>query len=278
MSRRGATSAALVLAVLGGGTRCTPPTAPVEVAIPASGGVTQVVESARASGARVPARDFMLDGRSDENASAQAVGYVVFPLDSRADTARQEPFCRAFLASLPPVEALEPVVPPALLMTTYWPLRGVTKAEALAHSTGAAAPDGQDSTGGCAWLVAHYDFAVGHALASAVGRVGVAGPVLVAWQATVEEDRAPAASGAASAARDLLVLDLSDFADEDLPRALKVWRSAVARSPSARGSSIDVALARERFRNLLQRYGEQVVQLVSAIVPNATAAQTPANR
>ncbi len=58
-----------------------------------------------------------------------------------------------------------------------------------------------------------------------------------------------------------LVLDLSDFATEDIPRAFAIWKSRITRDPSVWNEGFQLALAVEAFRSLIQKYGEDIVSV-----------------
>ena len=59
------------------------------------------------------------------------------------------------------------------------------------------------------------------------------------------------------------MLDLSDFSTEDFDRAFGIWEERIVRDPSVWNNGFRVILAREAFRNFVQRYGETIVQVVS---------------
>jgi hypothetical protein len=75
--------------------------------------------------------------------------------------------------------------------------------------------------------------------------------VLTAWTKPFEENDSEA-----------LVLDLSDFSNEDLDRAFAIWRERITTNPEAWQDGLNLVVFREAFRNLLQTYGQQILGII----------------
>ena len=58
------------------------------------------------------------------------------------------------------------------------------------------------------------------------------------------------------------MLDLSDFADEDLERAFGIWKDRIVMDPTVWRKGFNVVLCREALRNLLQKYGDTVLAVI----------------
>ena len=56
-----------------------------------------------------------------------------------------------------------------------------------------------------------------------------------------------------------LVLDLSDFSEDDLDRAFGIWKDRISRDPQAWKNGFNLLLIREAFRNFINKYGDQVI-------------------
>lgn len=185
--------------------------------------------------ANIPARDVLLRGQAAPSGFG-AYGYVLFTVRPSPNTqARFRAVCEAYQGSFESVEEF-PGVSPSQLMVTFWPLRSKPQAS-------------ED----CSAWVAGYDFARAAPIAQVISRLGVPGPVLVAWQ----EPFGPKSSG-----KDALVLDMSDFSDEDVGRAFLIWKNQLSRDPSVWEDGFEIALVREMFRSFLNTYGEQIVAIV----------------
>lgn len=105
----------------------------------------------------------------------------------------------------------------------------------------------------CGALVEHYDYATANEIASEVKKLSATGPVLVAWSKPYGRD---------AGTSDALVLDLSDFSDDDLDRAMGIWKDRIVRDPSVWNKGFNSTKAKEAFRNLLQRYGDQILTII----------------
>jgi hypothetical protein len=133
-------------------------------------------------------------------------------------------------------------------MATFWPLR-------VAESTTV-------DSWPCPKLLDNYDYRRAAEIATVIHKQAASGPLLAAWKKPFEE------SGSSEA----LVLDLSDFADEDLDRAFGIWRDRITRDPAFWRDGFNIVLCREALRSLLQKYGNTILAVInptkSATAPN----------
>ncbi len=143
--------------------------------------------------------------------------------------------CNAFTATLEPSASYKDY-PSARLMPTYWLLT--------------ANPVGKT----CDKLVGGYDYARAKPLLSRLGKLASPGPVLAAWDTSPETNTSP---------QHQLILDLSNFSDDDMERAFGIWIEQLARDPTLWQHGFDVVRIRESFRNLIEKYGGQIVEVVN---------------
>ena len=85
--------------------------------------------------------------------------------------------------------------------------------------------------------------------------VSSSGPILVAWQ----EPFPRGVNGA-----DTLVLDMSDFSENDVDRAFGIWMERIVQDPSVWNDGFKLVLAREAFRNFIQKYGESIMEVIKS--------------
>ena len=184
---------------------------------------------------RKPVRGFLYRGEHPQ-AGLGAYGYLVFT--AKPDAGRQTRYqrtCDSFMRSFPSIDEYRGK-DPASLMITYWLLDQRIP---------------EDSE--CARLVEDFDYATSNEIASEIKKLSSPGPILVAWQT-------PFDSGAAKS--DALVLDLSDFSEDDLDRAIGIWKERVVKDPSVWNKGFNLVKTKEAFRNLLQRYGDQILSII----------------
>jgi hypothetical protein len=188
----------------------------------------------------LPTRDFL----SHDDQPSKAFGAAAFVLFTTrpvavASNRRYEATCQAYMATLEPDASYAMSYPyklnPSGLMPTYWFLTSMP-----AHQT-------------CNQLVARYDYARAKPLISLIGKTGAAGPILVAWDKTPDSAPAP---------RYQIVLDLSNFSDDDIQRAFQIWIQQFARDPSLWQHGFDIVRLKEGFRNLIKTYGEQIMKVI----------------
>ncbi len=182
----------------------------------------------------VPTRGFLAQGAAP-NAAYGAVGFVLFTSKpSDPSKARYVAACEAYMARLEPNAAYS-AYNPSHVMPTYWPLTTMPIPQT------------------CDQLIDRYDYARATPLLSLVGRLASTGPVLAAWDTSPESRDAP---------KHQITLDLSNFSDEDMERAFGIWMQQLARDPSLWQQGFDAVRIKESFRNLIERYGEEIVQVV----------------
>jgi hypothetical protein len=131
-------------------------------------------------------------------------------------------------------------VNPHELMVTFWPLQNQSDVNAAPHAS-------------CKQWVPKYGYVMAAQIASSLEKPGVHGPILAAW-ATPWQPGVPG--------KNALVLDMSDFHDADFDRAFGIWKDRIARNPSDWNLSFSLVVIREKLRNLIQTYGEQIVAVI----------------
>jgi hypothetical protein len=125
-------------------------------------------------------------------------------------------------------------------MVTFWPLRGSSTSDE---------PD-------CQRLIANYDHGFAARIAASVRKQGVRGPLLVAWPQPYGEADSQA-----------LVLDMSNFADADLGRAILKWKDRIAMDPAIWQSGWKAVVVKEEIRNVIEKIGPDVVTVVGTFLP-----------
>jgi hypothetical protein len=165
-----------------------------------------------------------------------AYGYLLFNAQpSQADIVRYMLVCDSFRRDLVETWGKSPEER-RKQMATFWPLE-TQRVIGVDYS--------------CQTLIEKYDYRRAAEIATAVGKQGSRGPVLTAWTKPFEENDSEA-----------LVLDLSDFSNEDLDRAFAIWRERITTNPEAWQDRLNLVVFREAFRNLLQTYGEQILGII----------------
>jgi len=191
-----------------------------------------------ASPLRVPVRGYLYSDEA-EPAGFGAYGYLLFTAQpSGNDLPRYQHVCEAFQRDLVEAWGNAPEDRTSQ-MATFWPLQ-------IPQAT---APKFFD----CQNLVKNYDYRRASGIATAIKKQGARGPILTASAKPIAEANS---SGA-------LVLDLSDFADEDLDRAFAIWRERISTDPAAWRDGFNLVVCREAFRNFLQKYGDTVLAIVN---------------
>jgi hypothetical protein len=184
----------------------------------------------------IPTRDY-LTHNATPSAAYGAFGYVLFtnePIDEAAKR-RYLAACSAFIATMEPTASYNNY-DSARLMPTYWLLTATP-----VHQT-------------CDKLVGGYDYARAKPLLSLVGKLASTGPVLAAWDTSPEQNTSP---------KHQLILDLSNFSDDDMERAFGIWIQQFAKDPSLWQHGFDAVRIRESFRSLIQKYGGQIMEVVN---------------
>lgn len=189
--------------------------------------------------APVPARDVLLSGQAAPQGYG-AYGYVIFterPSDKNLD--RYLAMGNAYLRHLEPV-ARYGSPPASWIMPTFW----------------LAGKDFNPYRKGSRIWIDQYDYARAKAIASSVNALSSQGPLLVAWNQPFEDT---------AAGEKALVLDLSGFSNEDLDRGLRIWKDKITQDPKLWKDGLNLLIAREAFRNFLERYGDKVINAVEKV-------------
>ena len=191
------------------------------------------------TGPRVASRGYLTPGEEPSSESG-AYAFVLFTSKPNHETqARYALICEAYQAALPTSQDLNTErVDLQSQVITYWPL----------HS---GAPL-HDASPNCAQLVSEYDYARAALLASQLSKQGSSGPLLVAWRAP-KPGTVPA---------DALVLDLSNFDDEDLGAAFAIWRGRVTQDPSIWNKGFRLLKVRVALHSFIQKYGATILAVV----------------
>ncbi len=199
------------------------------------------VEHSEAASPPTPARDVLF---SNEEAPSGfgAYGYLIFtkrPSDDNFD--RYIAVCNEFLRNLEPVSDYPSSSWPSI-MPTYW----------LAQNQGQIDKDDPD----CQQWIEFYDYSRAKSIASATKVLSLEGPILVAWSQPFEKTRNDETA---------LVLDLSDFSNDDLDRAFGIWMDRITRDPKVWNDGFNLVLAKESFRSFLEKYGDHIIRAVKTV-------------
>lgn len=185
-------------------------------------------------------RDFLVRDE-DPVEGLGGYGYLVFTERPGPDGgSRHLAACEAFKATLEPAGSLPDEVALSQRMVTFWLLDG---------SLGAS----EAQRASCPELVEAYDYATADVMAGSVGEAGARGPLLLAWTAPFDP-----AGGMGEA----LVFDLSLFSDQDVRRALRIWKEQVSRKPEHWENGFRLVKFRETCRSLLERYGDSILAIL----------------
>lgn len=188
-----------------------------------------------------PVRDVLFSGQEAPSGFG-AYGYLILtkrPTDD--DFSRYINVCAAFNRNLEPVSDYPPSFWPKI-MPTYW----------LAENR-----EGIDNRHpDCQRWVEFYDYSRAKIIASTAKVLSSKGPILVAWSQPFEK---------AGNDETALVLDLSDFSDNDLDRAFGIWMERITRNPEIWNAGFNVVLVKEAFRNFLEKYGDDIIKAVKTV-------------
>ena len=185
----------------------------------------------------VPVRDCVYQGEPPRQGLG-AYGYLVFTAQPAKEALpRYLKVCESYQRSLRQASEYSGHEL-GTLMVTFWPL--------ARRTTGTACPSD------CTRLIEDYDYATSSEIATIVKKQSASGPVLVAWNKPFDSPQT----------NEGLMLDLSNFADEDLDRAFGIWRDRIVRDPAVWNSGFQLVKAREAFRSLIQKYGATIVSAV----------------
>lgn len=188
-----------------------------------------------------PVRDVLLSKETPQ-VGYGAYGYLVFTKrPSQNEMQRYLEVCEAFVRNLEPVSEYSHIASTSL-MPTYWLAVGDnTLNKRRPH---------------CRVWVDSYDYPRAKGIASTVSALNSKGPLLVAWNKPFEN---------VSQGEKALILDLSDFSDEDLDRAFGLWMDRITRDPAVWQAGFNLVIAKEAFRNFLEKYGDNIVRAISTV-------------
>jgi len=187
---------------------------------------------------RLTARACLYSDQEPSQGTAPAAYVVLTSRPAPAQEKRSVAVCESYQRNLEPLAAFRDAATSEVVVT-YW-LLGMKK--------------GTPCPRNCENLVGRYDYVRASRIAARVERPGVSGPLLVAFAPP------PTAGGSG----DSLVLDLSDFSDEDLDRAFGIWKDRISRDPSVWKSGFQIVLIREACRNFVEKYGKDILIVVKA--------------
>jgi hypothetical protein len=189
------------------------------------------------SGGPAPVRGYLYAGEK-ELPGFGAYGYLLFNAKpSGGDAPRYQHVCEAFQRDLSEAWGNTPKERTSQ-MATFWPLN-------VPRSTAAKQLD-------CQSIVKNYDYRRASGIVSVIRKQSARGPILAAWPKPFPEANSSP----------VLVLDLSDFADEDLDRAFGIWRDRIVGDPAVWRKGFNLVLCREAFRNFFQKYGDTILAIV----------------
>lgn len=186
-----------------------------------------------------PARDVLLSG-DKPSPGYGAYSYLLFT--ERPDSKNLDRYLavqEAFVRHLEHVDKYSSTAA-SWIMPTYW----------LAEK--GFDPNELDAK---AWID-NYDYARAKIIAASVNALSSKGPLLVAWSKPFEE--APAGEKA-------LVLDLADFSNEDLDRALRIWKDRITRDPKVWRDGLSLIVAKEAFRNFIEQKGDKILKAIEKV-------------
>ena len=190
------------------------------------------------SSSAVPVRAYLFVGEPTPQGYG-AYGFLIFNArPSETDVKRYELICEKFREKLEQAWG-QTVEERSNQMATFWPLQ-------IPRSSGV-------EFWPCQKLIETYDYRRAAEIATVIHKQAVSGPILAAWARPFED----------SASSQALVLDLSDFADEDLDRAFGIWRDRITRDPAVWRDGFIVVLCREALRSLLQKYGDGILAVIN---------------
>jgi hypothetical protein len=181
-----------------------------------------------------------LDTSKDVPRGYGAYGYLVFTSDPRSTAKeRYAAVCSAFVGHLVASHA-KSARERASEMITFWPVQRGFVAEN---------PD-------CKEVIDYYDTWYAARIAASVGKQGARGPLLVAWPKPYGEARSEA-----------LVLDMSSFSNDDLSRAIQIWKDRIAMDPALWQSGWKTVQIKEELRNGIENVLPNIVTVVAVFFP-----------
>jgi hypothetical protein len=184
---------------------------------------------------RVATRAYLYAGQPTPTGYG-AYAYLIFNADpEKIDHERCMAVCEAFNGYLALTTESRSVPERRSQMVTFWPLTGSFTGE----------PD-------CHRLVANYDRNFAAQIAASVSKQGARGPLLVAWTQPYGERDSKA-----------LVLDMSNFANVDLGRAIQKWEDQIALEPTHWQQGWKAVVVREEIRNAIENSAPVIVNVIA---------------
>ncbi|MCK5343957.1 MAG: hypothetical protein KAR20_11165, partial [Candidatus Heimdallarchaeota archaeon] len=159
----------------------------------------------------------------------------------QGDLDRYLAVCSAYISYLEPVSSYPPDGS-SLIMPTYW----------LADNSGNI----NKQIPNCPQWIEYYDYSRAKTIAGAIKVLSSEGPVLVAWSQPFEK---------VGNNETALILDLSDFSNDDMDRAFGIWMDRITRDPKIWHNGFNSVLVKEAFRNFLEKYGDHIIKSVETI-------------
>lgn len=189
------------------------------------------------SSPRIAVRDFLGSHQSPKTGYG-AYGYVL--LTRRPDSlnyGRYRQICQSFINGFVSVNEF-PSYDQRALMVTYWPIDSIYKPRAQSLH--------------CDSLLAHYDYARAATILAGVQKQGADGPFLVAFTTSYRSGMPVS---------EALVLDMTNFAGEDIDRAYGIWKDRITRDPQEWNDGFSLVKFVNEFRSLINKYGEQILAI-----------------
>lgn len=200
-----------------------------------AGCASSYMEMESSSYLRVPVRDYLASNQNPKRGYG-AYGYLLFAnRPSTSEYKRYERICELFRAQFQSVRNY-PTLQASQLMITYWLVDSLIRSD----------------TASCTDIINHYDYVRSNLMISSIKKQGIPGPLLIAWT-TDQSIGIPEPSA--------LILNLSMFSDEDLDLAFDIWKDRISRDSEEWNNGFTTEKAFYGFYNLIQRYGQQIVEV-----------------
>lgn len=193
----------------------------------------------------VPARDFMIEGLLASLEKYPVKGYVLFSSKpNNISSSRHLALCESYVRQFDIISEFKDKVTDENIMPTYWLLS--TKAKKIVEKSNISELNNLD----CKNYVELYGYARAKVLLNRVDLLSSNGPILVAWSNR-------------STNKEVLVFDLSSFDKNDFDRAMLIWKDRIVKNPSIWNDGFNYTKVKEVFRSFLQKYGEEIVKVIS---------------
>jgi hypothetical protein len=182
----------------------------------------------------VPARAFLYSNEEPDSTSS-IVGYLLFT--HRPDTLELPRYTHIYNSFINNFESLQSYKLKGAknIATTYWLLE-----------MNENRPD----------VIKNYDYARAQIFCSQIERLGKKGPILMAYNNRLHNY---------NSGNSVLLLDLSNFSDEDIDRAFRIWKERIVMEPDKWKDGFLLVIIKENFRSLVQSYGENIISILNKI-------------